>query len=206
MSKPKLNRVSLLGGVALALLLAGCGNRMPANVPEPEEPPAPVPVDPVPSLAPVEPVAPIPVPPVTPGNPNYQGPTVGSLVVSGIEKSKSGLIFKKLTVKGTVVNLGNTPLSGTLKVDFKDKKGLFTKTYVTEETKTQVIASLAPGQSFPFEVTATKNNMDEAEVTVETIPTAPAAGTFNSGSPYGAPAGYPMAAMGVPGYPVPVRY
>jgi hypothetical protein len=208
MSKAKFNRVTLLGGIALAVLLTGCGNRMPANVPDPEEPPAPAPAPsaPAPSAAPVEPVAPTPISPIAPGNPNYQAPTLGSLVVSGVEKSKSGLIFKKLTVKGTVVNVGSTPLSGTLKVDFKDKKGLFTKTFVTEETKTQVIASLAPGQSLPFEITATKNNMDEAEVTVETIPAAPAAGTFNSGSPYGAPAGYPMGAMGMPGYPVPVRY
>ncbi|MEB3223858.1 MAG: hypothetical protein VKS61_17425 [Candidatus Sericytochromatia bacterium] len=206
MSKAKFNRMSLLGGIALAVLLAGCGNRMPANVPDPEEPPAPAPSAPAPSTAPVEPVAPPPAPPVAPGNPNYQGPTVGSLVVSGVEKTKSGLIFKKLTVKGTVVNMSSSPLSGTLKIDFKDRKGLFTKTFVTEETKTQVIASLAPGQSLPFEITATKNNMDEAEVTVETIPAAPAAGAFSSGSPYGAPAGYPMGAMGVPSYPVPGRY
>jgi multidrug efflux pump subunit AcrA (membrane-fusion protein) len=98
MSKAKSNRSFLLGSIALAVMLAGCGNRMPANVPDPEEPPAPAPSEPALPVAPVEPVAPPPVAPVVPGTPNYQGPTVGSLVVSGVEKSKSGLIFKKLTV------------------------------------------------------------------------------------------------------------
>jgi hypothetical protein len=190
----KFNRLAVLGALLVSVALVGCGNRMPANIPDPEEPalpPAP-PTEPAVPVVPVEPVAPLPAPvtpglPGAPGNPGYQAPTLGSLVVSGVEKTKTGLILKKLVVKGTVENVSSMPLSGTLKVDFKDKKGLFTKTFVTEETKTQVISQLAPGQSFPFEVTATKNGMDDAEVTVETMPTVPAASTFSAGSPYGAP-------------------
>lgn len=208
----KFNRLAVLSALLVSVTLVGCGNRMPANLPDPEEPalpPAPPVTEPAPPVAPVEPVTPAPALPGTPGNPGYQAPTLGSLVVSGVEKSKTGLILKKLVVKGTVVNVSNMPLSGTLKVDFKDKKGLFTKTFVTEETKTQVISQLAPGQSFPFELTATKNGMDDAEVTVETMPTAPAASTFSTGNPYGAPAqgaygaygAYGAGAAGVPGYP-----
>ncbi|MEB3195609.1 MAG: hypothetical protein VKP62_00245 [Candidatus Sericytochromatia bacterium] len=208
-SQTTLKRISICGALLCALLLAGCGNRMPANIPEPEEPAPPAaPAVPAPSVAPIpqEPVAP-PVGAPAPGAPNYSAPTTGSLVVSGVEKSKTGLIFKKLIVKGAIVNTSTVPLSGTLKVDFKDKKGLFTKTFVTEETKTQVIAQLAPGQSLPFEITATKSNMDEAEVTVETMPAAPAAGSFATGSPYGAPMGasYGMGTMNA-GYPAPRRF
>lgn len=210
----KFNRLAVLSALLVSVTLVGCGNRMPANIPDPEEPalpPAPPVAEPVDPVAPIEPVMPPPAPtlPGTPGNPGYQAPTLGSLVVSGVEKSKTGFILKKLVVKGAVVNVSNVPLSGTLKVDFKDKKGLFTKTFITEETKTQVISQLAPGQSFPFELTSTKNGMDDAEVTVETMPTAPAAANFSTGNPYGAAApgtygaygGYGMGTAGVPGYP-----
>ncbi|MEB3284717.1 MAG: hypothetical protein VKN33_05480 [Candidatus Sericytochromatia bacterium] len=208
--KSKFNRLAVYSALIVSVALVGCGNRMPANLPDPEEPalpPAP-PVEPALPVEPVQPVVPptLPTLPGMPGNPGYQGPTLGSLVVSGVEKSKTGLILKKLVVKGSVVNVSSTPLSGTLKIDFKDKKGLFTKTFVTEETKTQVISQLAPGQSFPFEVTSTKNGMDDAEVTVETMQTAPAASVYSSGSPYGAPAmggygAYGAGPAGMPGYP-----
>lgn len=199
MSKTNVTKWAVIGGVAFSLLLAGCGNRMPANVPEPEEetPAATAPAaSEEPAPAPVASTA-----PVVPTTPAYT--QTGSLVVSGVEKSKTGLIFfKKMVVKGSVVNTSNVPLSGTIKCEFKDKKGIFTKTMVTEETKTQVVAQLAPGQTFPFEFKSDKSNMDEAEVTVETMPAAPAAAAYPAaGSPYGAPAaaGYP--AMGASGYP-----
>lgn len=201
MSKTNVKKLALIGGVAFSLLLAGCGNRMPANVPEPEEsaaPTAPAASEP----APAAPVTPATTAPVAPTTPAYT--QTGSLVVSGVEKSKTGLIFfKKMVVKGSVVNTSNVPLSGTIKCEFKDKKGIFTKTMVTEETKTQVVAQLAPGQTFPFEFKSDKSNMDEAEVTVETMPAAPAAAAYPAaaGNPYGAPAaGYPMGAAGYPTY------
>ena len=200
MSKTNVTKWAVIGGIAFSLMLAGCGNRMPANVPEPEESPAAE----NPEAPPVTEPAPLPsVAPVAPTTPAYT--QTGSLVVSGVEKSKSGLIFfKKLVVKGSVVNTSNVPLSGTIKCEFKDKKGIFTKTMVTEETKTQVVAQLAPGQSFPFEFKSDKSNLDEAEVTVETMPAAPAAAAYpTGGSPYGAPAaaGYPQTGMNAAGYP-----
>ncbi len=208
MSKTNVTKWAVIGGVAFSLLLAGCGNRMPANVPEPDESPAAeTPAAPTTPAA-TEPAA--PTAPVAPTTPAYT--QTGSLVVSGVEKSKSGIIFfKKMVVKGSVVNTSNVPLSGTIKCEFKDKKGIFTKTMVTEETKTTVVAQLAPGQSFPFEFKSDKSNLDEAEVTVETMPASPAAAAYPaSGSPYGAPAaaGYPqqgMSAAGYPGYPTTAR-
>lgn len=200
MSKNSVTKWTVIGGIAFSLLLAGCGNRMPANVPEPDESPAAenpaAPTTPAASEAPTAPTA-----PPAPTTPAYT--QTGSLVVSGVEKTKTGLIFfKKTVVKGSVVNTSNVPLSGTIKCEFKDKKGIFTKTMVTEETKTQVVAQLAPGQTFPFEFKSDKSNMDEAEVTVETMPAAPAAAAYPAaGSPYGAAAYPQQPAMGASGYP-----
>jgi hypothetical protein len=199
MSK-SMTKLTMIGGIALALALAGCGNRMPANVPEPEESaPAETPAEPT-TPAVTDPVAPAPTVPTTPA---YVAPITGSLVVSGVEKSKSGIIFfKKMVVKGSVVNTSSVPLSGTVKCDFKEKKGIFTSTLVTEETKTVVVAQLAPGQSFPFEFKSDKSNLDEAEVTVETMAPAPAAAAAypTAGSAYGAPT---TGAYGAAGYPAP---
>ena len=200
MSKTSVTKWTVIGGIAFSLLLAGCGNRMPANVPEPEESPAAEnPAAPT-TPAVTDPAPTVPTTPAAPTTPAYT--QTGSLVVSGVEKTKTGLIFfKKTVVKGSVVNTSNVPLSGTIKCEFKDKKGIFTKTMVTEETKTQVVAQLAPGQSFPFEFKSDKSNMDEAEVTVETMPAAPAAAAYPAaGSPYGA-AAYPQPGMTAASYP-----
>lgn len=172
MSKAIVTKWTLVGGVVLALALSGCGNRVPTNVPDEE---APTPEVTTPATPAIDP-APAPVAPPVTTNPGYVAPTTGSLVVSGVEKKKSGLVFfKHMTVKGSVVNTSNVALSGTIKVEFKEKKGIFTKTFVTEETKTQVISQLAPGQSFPFEIKSDESGIDDAEVTVETMAPAPTA-------------------------------
>lgn len=205
MSKSIVTKWTLVGGVALALVLAGCGNRMPANVPvDEEEPGTEAPANPT---TPASPDVPAPTPaPTAPTTPAYVAPVVGSLTISGLEKTKSGLIFfKHMTVKGSVVNTSSVPLSGTIKVEFKDSKGILTKTMVTEETKTQVVAQLQPGQSFPFEIKSDETGIDDAEVTVETMQPAASAGTaaasaaYASGGAYGA-ASYPTAGAYPTGY------
>ena len=191
MMKPnrKLATLTLVGALVFATCLTGCGRRV-ATAPEAEVPAAEEPA-PAPS---VEPSA----PPVT--NPGYEQPPVitGSLVVSNVEKKKKGLIFKKLVVKGSILNTSNQPLSGTIKIDFKESKGIINKSFVTSETQTQVVAQLAPGQSMPFEVTSEKNGADDAEVTVET--SAATAATMAPG--YAAGGLYGQATMGAASYPV----
>ena len=190
MSKANVTKWTVIGGLAVSLLLAGCGNRMPANVPEPDESPAANPAAPA-STAPSTAPAPTPPPAVT--TPAYTAPMVGSLTVSGVEKTKTGFFFKKFVVKGEVVNTSQVPCAGTLKIDFKDKKGIFTKTVVTEETKTVEISTLAPGAKQSFEVTSDDTGHDEVEVTVQTRQSAAATGAAMTGAAYGAAAtgGYP---------------
>ena len=179
MSKANVTKWTVIGGLAVSLLLVGCGNRLPANVPEPDAEPSANPGAPA-STAPSTAPAPTPPPAVT--TPAYTSPMAGSLTVSGVEKSKTGFIFKKFVVKGEVVNTSQVPCSGTLKVDFKDKKGIFTKTFVTEETKTVEIATLAPGAKQSFEVTSDKSGHDEVEVTVQTRQSAGSTGAAMTGA------------------------
>lgn len=192
MSKNTITKIAIFGSLAVSLLLTGCGNRMPANVPEPDEEATANPTAPT-ATAPSAPVTVAP-PPIT-TTPAYTAPMVGSLTVSGVEKTKTGIFFKKMVIKGDVVNTSQVPCSGTLKIEFKDKKGIFTKTMVTEETKTVEISTLAPGAKQHFEVTSDDTGHDESEVTVETRQSAAAMNMPMTGAAYGA------AATGA--YPVP---
>lgn len=201
MLKSKRNLV-LTGVVAIALCLAGCGNRTPANAPLDDSSSsgstAPAPDA---SASPAAPAA--PAAPAVPQTPAYTQPVTGSLVVSNVTKTKKGFIFKTLTVAGSVVNSSNVPLSGTLKIEFKKNKGIFSKTLVTTDTKTQAITTLQPGQSFPFTVTADHHGDDDAEVTVDTNPAAPAAApAAPAAAAAAAPAGG-AAMMTMPGYGYP---
>jgi hypothetical protein len=112
--------------------------------------------------------------------------SAGSLVVSGITKDKVGIIgFRKVKVKGQVVNTGSTPLTGEVKIEFKKKKGIINKTLETSETKNQVVAMVAPGASVSFEITS-DHSCDDAEVIVTTTPsTASTAAYGYNGSAYG---------------------
>ncbi|MDB5100150.1 MAG: hypothetical protein JWM80_4571 [Cyanobacteria bacterium RYN_339] len=153
--------VVMAGMVAIALCLAGCGNRTPANV-VPEDAGATAPTAPAASTAPPAATPVVAAPPVA-----YSQPVTGSLVVSGVNLTKKGLIFRTMTAAGSVVNSSNVALSGTLKVQFK-KKGLLSSTLKDTTVKSIVVPSLQPGQSFPFTVTADKSGDDDAECTVET--------------------------------------
>lgn len=179
----------VMATLAAALLLTGCGNRMPAA--SPVDAPAAASESPA-AIAPA-PVVTQPVAPVAPANPAYQAPISGSLVVSNISKTKKGLLFKKMVVKGSVVNTSQVALSGTVKIVFKESKGIFTKTLEEVETKTIAVANLAPGGTFPIDVTSDETGVDEVEVTVETTPGAAAPAAANA---YGAPG---AAAYGAPG-------
>lgn len=181
--KRKLMNLTLIGSVAISLCLTGCGKRTMAEAP----------VDPAAETpAATEPATTEPEPAPVPSTPAYEQPPVaaGSLVVSGITKDKVGIIgFRKVKVKGQVVNTGTTPLSGEVKIEFKKKKGIINKTLETSETKNQVVAQVAPGASVSFEITSDKS-CDDAEVIVTT--TAPAASTAAygyTGSAYGQPYG-----------------
>jgi hypothetical protein len=172
MLKSKQN-LALAAFVAIALCLSGCGNRTPANV-VPDDagassttPAAPA-ADPGASTA-----APVTTAPAATAPAAYTQPVTGSLVVSGVNLSKKGLIFRTLTASGSVVNSSNVALSGTLKVQFQ-KKGLFSSTLKNTTVKTVNVPTLQPGQSYPFTVTADKSGDDNAECTVET--NQPAAG------------------------------
>lgn len=191
MTKRNLVNLTLVGSMALTLCLAGCGNRLPAAAPEVEEPVAEEPVAPV-----TDPVDPYP----EPSTPSYEQPTTpviaGSLVVSGVNEAKKGFIgFRKVEVTGTVMNTSSVPLSGTLKIEFKEKKGIINKRLEVVETKTQIISNLAPGSSLPFTIKSDKS-CDTAEVTVETDQPVTAAGMGGYGqpasNPYGNPYGQPQ--------------
>lgn len=189
--KRKLVNLTLVGSVAIAMCLTGCGKRTLAEAP----------IDPAASEEPAasEPANVDPDPAPVPSTPAYEQPplNVGSLVVSGITKDKVGIIgFRKVEVKGSVVNTGSAPLSGEVKIEFKKKKGIINKTLETSETKTHVVTNVAPGQSVSFTIKSDKG-CDDAEVTVTTNqPVSTAA--------YGAAAGSPYGAYGAYGAPTPV--
>jgi hypothetical protein len=173
-------------GLMLALAMTGCGNRLPAN--PPIDPDAEASAAPAASPAPEASTA-----PVTPAatTPAYQQPLTGSLVVSNVDKKKVGGFLgmaKKLEVKGTVINTSNVPLSGKVIVKFTKKTGIINKKMEpVGDPKEVVVAQLAPGASFPFDVTSEKS-CDEAEYSVETTPAAGATTTAAVSNPYGAPA------------------
>lgn len=180
--KRKMVNLTLVGSVALAMCLTGCGKRTLAEAP----------IDPAAETpAASEPVAAEPEPAPVPSTPAYEPAPIaaGSLVVSGITKDKVGIIgFRKVEVKGQVVNTGSAPLSGEVKIEFKKKKGIINKTLETSETKTQVVTNVAPGQSVSFTIKSDKS-CDDAEVTVTTnAPVAAATYGQVAGSPYGAAA------------------
>lgn len=185
-TKRNLANLALTASLAFALCLTGCGNRLPANAPVDEAPAAETPAEDQPAPVAEQPAPVTPVAPVT-GTPAYEQPTVGSLTVSVSEKKKKGLIpfMKKLIVKGQVLNTSTVALSGKLKIEFR-KKGS------TVETREQEVATLQPGQSYSFDVTSEKY-CDDAEVTVETRQSAPAAAGYGA-SPYGQSAYAPYGA------------
>jgi hypothetical protein len=88
--------------------------------------------------------------------------TVGAqLVVDGVNKKKSGILFwKKVTVSGEVKNNTQSTLSGELQISF-------TKGGKVVETQYEFVTDLAPGQTHSFEVTAKKSS-DDADVSVDT--------------------------------------
>jgi predicted small lipoprotein YifL len=176
---------SLTLGLTLALSLSGCGNRLPANVPvdaSSEESAGPV-------ATPTEEPAATPAPVAT--TPANQQPLTRSLVVSGIDKKKTGGFLgmaKKLEVKGSVINTSNVALSGKVTIKFTKKTGIINKKMeAVGDPKEVLVMNLAPGANFPFDVTSEKA-CDDAEVTVETTqPTATAAAASVS-NPYGSTA------------------
>lgn len=171
---------SLTLGLAMALCLSGCGNRLPANPPIDEEAETkPAAEEPAPVVT--EPAATVPTAPA------YQQPLTGSLVVSGLDKKKVGGILgmaKKIEAKGQVLNTSNVPLSGIVKVKFLKKTGIINKKMEEIGTKEQAIAMLAPNQSISFSLTSDKH-CDDAEVTVETSPATAMAGATAASNPYG---------------------
>jgi hypothetical protein len=191
----KIRKWALLsvGSLAVVGILCSCGNRQPASAlaeaPAPSEPPAPI----------VTP-APVATPTFVPSNSGYSQPLTGSLVISSVEKVKQGMFFKKLEVKGTVLNTSTVPLSGTLRVEFKDRKGMINKSLVVVETKTVSVVQLPPGQTLPFTILSDKTGLDDATVTVETTQPVTGAlmpGMLTSGGAFGAPV-----SMGTYGMPV----
>lgn len=170
---------SLTLGLAMALCLSGCGNRLPANPPIDEE------AETKPAVE--EPAPVVTEPAATPTAPAYQQPLTGSLVVSGVDKKKVGGFLgmaKKIEVKGQVLNTSNVPLSGIVKIKFLKKSGIINKKMEEIGTKEQAIASLAPNQTIAFSLTSDKH-CDDAEVTVETSPATAMAGAAAASNPYG---------------------
>ena len=181
----------------LAVMMTGCGNRVPANPPIDDSALASPSPDPNAATPSVDPNA-TPVPAAT-ANPAYSAPLTGSLTVGSISKTTHGiLMFKKLEVKCVVTNTSNVALSGTVKVQFKKNSGFIKKTLNDDGTPmTQDISNLAPGQTQSVDITSTKSE-DDAEITVDTqVPAAapaPAAGataaSLTAGTAMGSAFGY----------------
>lgn len=175
--------LAILVGTAMVLALTACGNRTPANPPIDEAEEGGATTTPAAEPTPAGPTTPtVPTTPTTPVAP----PITGSLVVTMVEKNLTGIIFfKHLECKGSVLNTANVPLSGKLKIDYKNKKGIINKTLVSMEIKEISVPQLAPGQSYPFTVKSDKSGPDDCEVTVST--NQPPAAASATGGAYGAP-------------------
>jgi hypothetical protein len=94
--------------------------------------------------------------------------TLGIEVV-GKETVRKFLVLKKLSVTVKVTNHNATEtLSGSVKVEFYDTKGLIKKETKLVETLTQSVKNLAPGKSVELTLVSTKA-AEDAEATVDTV-------------------------------------
>ncbi|MNS56721.1 hypothetical protein D3C72_895880 [compost metagenome] len=102
--------------------------------------------------------------------------TLGIEVV-GKETVRKFLILKKLSVTVKVTNHNATEtLSGSVKVEFYDTKGLIKKETKLVETLTQSVKNLAPGKSVELTLVSTKA-AEDAEATVDTVLSSASAST-----------------------------
>lgn len=83
------------------------------------------------------------------------------LVVGNVEKTKSGFLWRKLTIKGTVTNRGAAALSGEIMVRFKKSGSVVQSEYIA-------IANLAPGQSQSYDAKSSVT-ADDVEVTARAL-------------------------------------
>lgn len=190
-SKRNLQTIILVGTLAMGLCLTGCGRR-PANMAAATDTTgssdttasSTAPVSTAPSTD--TPAYTQPTTPTTGTTPDYSQPSVGSLAVTNVSKTLHGiLMFKKLEVKGSVINTSNVPLSGTLKITFEKSSGIFNKTLSESETKTQDFSNIQPGQSEDFDITSSSSAAD-AEVTVDTQQAQAPVAAQGYGGSYGA--------------------
>jgi len=89
-------------------------------------------------------------------------PNAGSLGLYNLTETK--LSTKKYEVKGTVYNSANSSLTGEIKAEFKEEKGLFVKRWEVVETK---VFPLVIGAKATYDFTLTSSvNADDVDVTV----------------------------------------
>jgi hypothetical protein len=82
------------------------------------------------------------------------------LVLQGLDKTKQGLLWRKLHVEGQVKNNGKTSLSGQVTIKFL-KKG------AVVQTELRTVTNLAAGQALPFKADS-NDAADDADVSVST--------------------------------------
>jgi hypothetical protein len=83
------------------------------------------------------------------------------LVVGGLEKKRSGFLWRKLRVRGTVTNRGGQALDGEVVVRFKKGGQVVQSEFVA-------LAALAPGQVRAVEMVSAVA-ADDAEVTARVL-------------------------------------
>lgn len=109
-----------------------------------------------------------------PSEPNGEGLAIE---VTDKQVVRKLLILKKLSVTVKVTNESTTEtLSGAVKVEYYNLKGLFKKELKLVETLTQDVKNLAPGKSVELTLVSTKS-ADDAEATVHTVLTSASAST-----------------------------
>jgi hypothetical protein len=158
------DRLPLLASVALALLLTACGRVSPVGgVPAYEAPPVRAyEPEPLPVVTPVP--APVSRPPASapaPCDPLAGCDVHAQLAVGGVEKKRSGFLWRKLRIKSAVTNRGALPLDGEVVVRFK-------KGGQVVQSEFQALAALAPGQSRAIEMVSAVA-ADDAEVTARVL-------------------------------------
>ncbi|MEB3220941.1 MAG: hypothetical protein VKS61_02585 [Candidatus Sericytochromatia bacterium] len=159
MAVDRTERGALAAAIGLSLLFAGCGRVSPVGGVPAYEPPPVQAFEPSPLPA----ATPQPLPPAPPraGLPAPCDPLAGcdvhaQLVVGGLEKKRSGFLWRKLRVKGTVTNRGGQPLDGEVVVRFKKGGQVVQSEFVA-------LAALAPGQVRAVEMVSAVA-ADDAEV------------------------------------------
>ncbi|MEB3329809.1 MAG: hypothetical protein VKQ33_11305 [Candidatus Sericytochromatia bacterium] len=157
------DRLSVLMVSAWVCLVAGCGRVAPVGGIPVYEPPPVRTFDPPPSPQVTTPPQPVVPPPAAAGacDPLAGCNVHALLVVGGLERKRTGFLWRKLRVKGAVTNRGAMPLDGEVVVRFKKGGQVVQSEFVA-------LAALSPGQSRTVEVVSAVA-ADDVEVSARVL-------------------------------------